>query len=198
MTVFNEKSLHFVFPEDCEAIKFDDTHYYRNRFAGNNHKALDILAVQDNSHFWIEIKDCEGYEDFNEYRLSPNESKELELTRNWIKTQAPHLHKTIKVSRKKPFIVDEVIEKLRDTLVCLNFAKYENEPDLLPYANWFESKNPPTVILFLTWDIDDFKRIAKFLTQKLNTALQPYGLEGFVVNEYAKTGLNYSVSRIAT
>lgn len=198
MTVLTEKTLQFTFSDDCEAIKFDDHTFYRPRFSDKNHKGMDILAIHKNRHWWIEIKDCEGYEDDNKSRISLSETEELITARDWLSNENSKMQNSVKVARKKPFIIDEIIEKLRDTLVCLNFAKYENESSLSLYSNWFDSKQPPIVVLFLTWNINDFKRIAKFLTQKLNTALLPYGLEGIVVNEHERTGLNYTVSRIAS
>lgn len=104
----------------------------------------------------------------------------------------------MRVTRRKPFIVDEVLEKLRDTLFSLNFAKRKGEPALAAFSSWCGGTESLTVVLLLTWDINDYKRMAKLLQQKLNAALRPYGLQGFVVNETLQvSGLACTVSRIA-
>ena len=57
MTTITEDKLEFVF--DFDAIKLDDTDYYRKKFqkVQNNLKVIDILAVDDRKNYFIEIKD---------------------------------------------------------------------------------------------------------------------------------------------
>lgn len=52
-----EDNLRFNF--EFNAIKFDDTQYYKKHFQGikNNIQAVDILAVNDSIGYLIEIKD---------------------------------------------------------------------------------------------------------------------------------------------
>ena len=99
--------------------------------------------------------------------------------------------------RAKPFIIDELIEKLRSTLVSVLAAKRQGEAELQPYVAVFDQGMPFSVILLLTWDIADFNRLAQRLQQKLNRVLLPYGLQGLVVNDLGRvTGLACQVSRI--
>lgn len=52
-----EKNLLFCF--ECDAIKFDDSQYYRDRFykIQNGIRAVDIVAVNGSIGYLIEIKD---------------------------------------------------------------------------------------------------------------------------------------------
>ncbi|MDQ3058948.1 MAG: hypothetical protein M3R45_05425 [Pseudomonadota bacterium] len=194
MVRLTEGSLQCEFDEACQAIKFDDTAWHKQKFG--HYKAMDILATSQGQHWWIEIKDCQGHELANQSRLSPAEPEELAAARQWAAGQG--FERIVRINRCKPFIIDEVIEKMRDTLVALNFAQRAQDPALLAHAPWCGSALPLTVVLLLTWDVRDFKRFARLLQQKLTSALLPYGLNGFVVNETAvrRIGIPCSVSRI--
>ena len=195
MSDITENRLNFRFAEGWKAIKFDDTDWHRVQMKSRL-KAMDILACHHQQHWWIEIKDCQGFETENHPRLSPKESAEVDQTRGWV--DAKGWKPIVSVSRKKAFIVDEVLEKLRDTLVSLTFASRVNHPDLTAFSVSASQPEKLTIVLLLTWDITDFKRFARLLQQKLTTALQPYGLQGLVVNELMPVpGLDYTISRTA-
>ena len=190
-----EGKLKLQFADGWNAIKFDGTDWHRHHMKSQL-KAVDVLAVHQDKHWWIEIKNCEGFESANVPRLSPIDSKEVLQVKQFVKKQG--LKHQVTVSRKKLFIVDEIIKKMRDTLLSLTFAKRLAEPELLAFSEWCGSERPLIIVLLLRWEIVDFKRFARLLQHKLNVALQPYGLEGFVINENARiTGLDCTISRIA-
>ena len=59
MTEIKEGNLTFSFPDRCEAGKYDDWSFYRNRFrsvAGGS-KAVDVLCLADGVAWLVEIKD---------------------------------------------------------------------------------------------------------------------------------------------
>ena len=59
VTEIEEGDLTFSFPDHCEAGKYEEWSYYRNRFqsvAGGS-KAVDILCLSDDAAWLIEIKD---------------------------------------------------------------------------------------------------------------------------------------------
>ena len=59
MTRIQEGDLTFSFPDCCQASKYDDWSFYRNRFekvAGGS-KAVDILCFDGDTSWLIEIKD---------------------------------------------------------------------------------------------------------------------------------------------
>lgn len=106
-----EGGLNFSFGAGWQAIKYDDTAWYVNQMK-RSIKAMDILACKQNSHWWIEIKDCDGYETANTPRMSPADPPGVDQTRTWISTQT--FADSVKAQRKKMFIIDEVMQKFRD------------------------------------------------------------------------------------
>ncbi|WLI06757.1 hypothetical protein PSH66_00030 [Pseudomonas sp. FP597] len=175
-----EGGLTFSFGTGWQAIKYDDTVWYVNHMK-RSIKAMDILACKQKKHWWIEIKDCDGFETANMPRMSPTDHPGIELTKTWIKTQA--FADSVKAQRKKMFIVDEVMQKFRDTLTSAVVAQRLQNAELLPFIAPSHNNEPLVIVLILTWGLPDYARLAARLQQKLNTALVPYGLTGFVVNE---------------
>lgn len=191
MVQLSEGRLRLTFAAGWQALKFDDTDWHRQNFG--RYQAMDILAIHGDQHWWIEIKDCEGFEQDNYPRMSSDEPEAVVQTRDGLKSQK--LNKQVRVVRAKPFIIDEVIAKLRSTLVSVLAAQRAGEAYLLPYAAAWNQGAQLKVVLLLTWDITDFKRLALKLQQKLNNALRPYGLQGLVVNT-PPDGLGCLVTRI--
>lgn len=58
-----EGGLTFCFSTSCHAAKYDDWAFYRNQFQSiaNGCKAVDILCVEGNSSWLIEIKNYRSY-----------------------------------------------------------------------------------------------------------------------------------------
>lgn len=72
----NESGLSFTFDETTNAVKFDDTNFYRkyyNRLPSG--KGVDIIATNKKHLLLIEIKNCSGHEADNAWRTSSNNSK---------------------------------------------------------------------------------------------------------------------------
>jgi len=195
MPDIREGNLILVFPDDWQVIKYDESDWHCQRMK-NRPKAMDILARNpDEQHWWIEIKDCEGYEQDNRPRISPSESGEVGQVRQWIMQQG--WQQTVQAQRKKPFIVDEVEAKLKETLAALAIARRENHAELAAFDVLHNPAPAWKVVLLLTWEKRDFKRLATRLQQKLNQALSPYGVQGFVVNEQTtgSSGMRCVVTR---
>ena len=59
MTTITEGALTFSFPAGCQASKYDDWSFYSNQFqpVANGCKAIDILCVEGNVSWLIEVKD---------------------------------------------------------------------------------------------------------------------------------------------
>ena len=187
-----EGKLRLQFAEDWQAIKFDSTNWHRHQMKSQL-KAMDVLATLNDQHWWIEIKNCEGFETANLPRLSPIDSAEVLKVKAFVKKNGLKRH--VRITRKKLFIVDEVVKKMRDTLLSLTFARRFEEPELLAFSQWCGSDKPLMIVLLLRWEIVDFKRFARLLQHKLNVALAPYHLQGFVINESARIiGLDCTIS----
>jgi hypothetical protein len=53
---------------------------------------------------------------------------------------------------------------------------------LVPYADWQAANEAPVFVLLLGWEGQDFKRLARLLTTKLEHALLPYGISGLIIH----------------
>jgi hypothetical protein len=185
MPDISEGNLRFSFIPDCEAIKFDDSPWYRHTQRDHD-KGMDILAVQDQHHWWIEVKDCAGYEADNLPRMNPSEPPDVDAWRKNVK--AAGVERVVGVHRKKMFVVEEVAAKLQSTLVSLMAAKrtqpaHPHRPELLSYMSVVDDHNPWTVVLVLTWEARDFKRLAIRLRDKFTNRLAAFDVEVYIVDE---------------
>ena len=59
MTAINEGSLLFTFTPACDASKYDECTFYLKQFqnVGSGQKAVDIICVEGNECWFIEVKD---------------------------------------------------------------------------------------------------------------------------------------------
>lgn len=182
------RRLRFDFPEPWLALKFDDSAWYRDRMKSRV-KAMDIVACHGDTHWWAEVKDCKGFEPDNQPRLSPNnDSDEVVAVRAWVNSHG--YGRAVTVKRAKPFVVDEVAEKLEGTLVSLAAAVRADTGQMdaakvIPFAQVIGGEAQWSVVLLLTWDPDanDFPRLAIRLRDKLRQRLAAYKVQCFVLNE---------------
>ncbi len=141
MTNITEGDLIFSFPDCCQASKYDDWSFYRKQFkevAGGS-KAVDILCVERNTSWLIEIKDywqhtrkkCIDIADELARKVrdtlaglaaaakAANEADQRELARKALATGrwrvVLHLEQPAKPSRLRPRPIDPatVMQKLR-------------------------------------------------------------------------------------
>ena len=181
------------FPNGWHAIKYDESEWHKKHMKSQLN-AMDILATDGSHHWWIEIKDCEGYEPDNQPRLSPIDPEEVQQTRQWV--QEKGWDRQVAVRRKKSFIVDEVVEKFRQTLMAIAGAERDQHAGLDHY--WVIcSSRPLSVVLLLTWNDRDFKRLAARLQEKLEKALSCYGVNAYVINGTppSSMGLKMTIKR---
>lgn len=174
-----EDNVCLRFLDGWNAIKFDDTIWHKQGTM-QQLRAMDILSCRDSVHWWIEIKDFRGYEAENQPRLSPNTSEEVVKTKEWLKSQG--YENRVKVVRYKAYIVDEVLEKFRETLVSLLVAHRADNPEVGSYATAVQPGTDFSVALILLSDLRDFKRLALRLQDKVQRALTPYSVKGFVTD----------------
>ncbi len=182
-----EDQLSFDFPAPWIALKFDHTAWYRETIK-TRVKAVDIVAFSGSRHWWIEVKDCLGFEPDNLPRLRPGDQPAVELARDWVESQG--LQDYVAVRRTKPFIVDEVAEKLEGTLVSLAAAARAGTGQVqaahvLPAAGVMYPQAEWSLVLLLIWNpaAKDFGRLALRLRDKLAKRLQAFNIECFVLNE---------------
>ena len=183
----HEGALRFDFPDPWLALKFDGTARYRQAMKSRV-KAVDVIACRGQTHWWIEVKDCLGYEPESRPRLSPGDPPEVETVREWVHEQG--YKKLVSVRRAKPFVVDEVAEKLEGTLISVAAAaraaaKQADAALVAPMAGVMGADAQWSVVLLLTWNpvSKDFGRLAMRLRDKLQQRLAPYNVQCFVLNE---------------
>ncbi|KAA8501194.1 hypothetical protein FNY66_09815 [Mediterraneibacter catenae] len=152
-TVIEESSLRFTFDEDTEAVKFDDTDFYRRRFSSfPGAKGIDILAESKEIIQLIEIKNCTGHESENIWRTSVNNSKIESVPRG------------LDMSRRNSLDI-EVVQKVASTIACLYGAwtkseRMESSTELSCFWKSMVDEKIPRdrkkllVILFLEGDFD--------------------------------------------
>lgn len=190
-----EGRLTLRFTEGWQAIDFDHSLWHTKQMKSTL-KAMDILAVKDQQHWWIEIKDCLGFEVENRVRFTTSDPQEVKILREELKERS--LGAILSVHRSKAFIVEEIMQKLRDTVASVVIAQRTSDMEIAPYTAPTKSVAALTVVLLLTWDLKDYKRLARLLQQKLSNALAPYGIAGYVINEHvALPGFDVTVTRAA-
>ncbi len=188
MTEIIEGSLTFQFSEGWEAISYDEAGGFYHRVIEKvpaGLKAVDILAHNPATkrHLWIEIKDCAGNEVNNKPRFSMNDSQEFVDTKAWIERKG--YQSNVKVKRIKPYMPDEVAEKVIDTLTGVIASIRGDESGLSNFHTAVRSEKLD-VVLFLTLNYQpkDYKRLALRLTSKIKARLnflKPDRI--FVINE---------------
>lgn len=180
-----EGKLVVSFPADWLAVKLDDEAWYREDM-NSKVKAVDVVATRGNDHWWIEVKDCAGFETENMPRLSEAEPQAVTQTRQWIKQQG--FDRDAQVKRYKPFIVDEVFEKFMGSVVCMVAAQRARQASrktaaLEPFMAALNDRNSLNLALLLTWQLPDFKRLATRLNTKLEQRMKAFAVTCFVVDE---------------
>lgn len=181
------RQLRFDFHEPWLALKFDDSAWYRDTIK-TRVKAMDVLACHGASHWWIEVKDCKSFEADNLPRLSPSDPAQVATVRAWAKNQGHD--RIVAIQRAKPFVVEEVAEKLEGTLVSLAAAVraapvQADAAAVVPFARAMDAAAQWSVVLLLTWNpaARDFGRLAMRLRDKLRQRLAAYNVQCFVLNE---------------
>jgi len=180
-----EGKLRLNFPRGWRAVKLDEEAWYRDEMKSQV-KAVDVIAVRGTTHWWIEVKDCAGYEVDSLPRLQPSEPTCVTEVRQWAKQQG--FDKCVQVRRAKPFIVDEVFDKFTGSIISLMAAQRAPETSksaakLKPFMAAMSEKTSLNLVLLLTWRGTDFKRLAKLLKTKLEQRVVAFNVTCHVVDE---------------
>ena len=184
MPIITEGQLNFHFPDDWNAISYDENEgFYKTVVERSplDFKAMDILAVSDaNTHTWIEVKDCFGNEDENQPRFSGADLSKVSESKEWIKEKG--WERQVLVKRAKPFIADEVAKKTVDTLTGLICSVRNENETLTPFSSAL-SNRPIHVVLFLTLNYrpKDYKRLAIRLQDAIRKRLKTLNIDQVTV-----------------
>lgn len=187
MTILQEGSLRFEFDNQWRAVcKYDDCHFYDNTVSRcQNIKAVDFIATKGDELLWIEVKDFRQHDLENRPRLSPQDPQEVIACRTFCENQP--FYEQVKISRKKPFLGEEIAEKVRHTFLGLSGAWRHQDNELMPYIKDLGDTVPLKIVLFLQQDalLDDpreFKPVASSLKTKIEQQLSFLNVQVDVVN----------------
>lgn len=198
-----EGTLQLTFAAGWQAVQIDQTDWYRDSDAiGSQVKAMDVTAYGPEGHWWIEIKDCAGYEADNQPRLAAEPPQEVKATRTWI--QGKGWGQRVEARRAKLFLADEVFHKVVGTMVSLSAASRAPVANtravaVQPYAAAYMPGTRWTVVLLLTWCGSDYGRLAGRLKTALEQRLRAFNVACFVVNEtVVAPGQPWTVGRLTS
>lgn len=189
MTVITEGKLQLTFDPAWQVVQIDKTPWYRDGDAiGSKVKAMDVTAHGPGGHWWIEVKDCLGYEADNLPRLAVDPPIEVKAVQTWIDGQG--LQPLVEAKRAKMFVADEVLQKVVGTIATLTAAARAPATDVRAvavqsYAAAYAPTSPWKVVLLLTWGGPDYGRLASRLKTSLEQRLRTLNVSCFVINETA-------------
>jgi hypothetical protein len=179
-TILTEKTttgeLSFEFSDKWQVCKYDEQYFYKKIKHGL--KAVDFMALfGGNGLLLMEIK----------YVISPDENSKLRFYRNSdddkikdIKSQLTlKQQKAVIIDSARPYLVDEVSKKVKDTVLGLLASYRQRDLTLFDYAQslFVTNDKPILVLLFLERNPElnqekNFKPLASDLKlaieQKLN------------------------------
>ncbi|MFZ2725322.1 MAG: hypothetical protein WAX77_03625 [Methylococcaceae bacterium] len=141
-------TLTFEFADNWRVCKYDELASY-HAVNGLGIKGVDFIALSANRLVFIEAKYVIANDSNSRLRFSA--SADNEIVKTIKETLSPEQQKLITIQSARPYLVDEVVKKIRDVLTVL-LASYRNQdPELLPYSQvlFTESNLPISVLLFL-------------------------------------------------
>jgi hypothetical protein len=152
MTIFTEKTitgeLSFEFSDKWQVCKYDEQPFY-NKLRGQSLKAVDFTALSSNGLLLMEVKYVTASNENSWLRFYPDSDKDKIDN---IKYQlTPAQQKSITIHSARPYLVDEVSKKIKDTLLGLFAAYRQEEITLSAYSQalFSNNKQPILVLLFL-------------------------------------------------
>lgn len=187
MTVITEGKLELTFDPGWQAVQIDKTAWYLGGKAiGSRVKAMDVTAHGPSGHWWIEVKDCVGYEKVNLPRLAVDPPSQVKDTQAWVESKG--WQQLVETKRAKMFVADEVLQKVAGTIATLTAAARAPTTDahavaVQPYAAAYAPNATWTVVLLLTWGGPDYGRLASLLKTALDQRLHAFNVSCFVINE---------------
>ncbi|PXW92408.1 hypothetical protein C7444_12417 [Sphaerotilus hippei] len=188
MEPITEGTLQLTFNPGWHAIQFDKTPWYAvSHLNAHGVMAMDVTARgPDGHHWWIEIKDCVGYEADNLPRLAIDPPSEVKATQTWANEQG--WKGRVEAKRAKMFVADEVLQKVVGTVATLTAAARAPVTDahaaaVRPFVAACMTGSRWNVVLLLTWNIPDYGRLASRLKTALEQRLRAFDVTCHVVNE---------------
>lgn len=151
-TMFSEgegqRKVTFKFSDKWQVYKYDEPikdNFY-NKLRGQSLKAVDFIAISEKSVLFIEVKCIYSDNRSSPLMFSPNDDDAiLRQVRAKLSTEE---EQDVLVSSKRPYLAEEIVKKMRDTLTGL-LASYRNSDRKLASINkmiFFDNK--PIIFIF--------------------------------------------------
>ncbi|MBS4028295.1 MAG: hypothetical protein KGZ58_06620 [Ignavibacteriales bacterium] len=204
------RALTFEFSDKWQVYKYDEvnTENFYNKFKGNGYKAIDFIAKSDKSFLLIEVKYVLAEDERSSLRLKPEDLRYLAVLQELKSKLSEEELKLVSFKNKRPYLVDEIDKKVRDTLVGL-FASYRhNDSKLSAYNRSLVLDNKPIfIIVFLERNQElnkpeNFKPMASNLKKAIEQKLSFLGdIRVDVVNTLTipeSLGINVQAGSIGT
>jgi hypothetical protein len=192
-----EGNLEFDFIGATCAIKFDEKKFYRDKFNKlPGAKGVDFISLYSDEMILVEVKDCEGHETENRWRIAPNNAK--------VSTAA------ICPTDDRESLDIEVAHKVAMTIACLcgantKMQQSENAKELEKYASFFNGDGIASgrknlkVILFIEGDFatnsTPEKAVLKRIGDSIEKKLDWIQCKILVENSNTISGKRYKVNR---
>lgn len=189
--IMTEGNLQFDFGADAEAIKFDDTPFYKNRMAAlmPEGKGVDFIVLTKDRLMLIEVKNCIGNESENIWRTDTNLERHKEaitiFDKNLNYNEMKKLLRTEHCLLRMEDSFDiEVAKKVASTVACMaGAATYSEKIELdakiydCYWEQWKKLKKGAltlNVILFLEGNFDSQTRNKKMIMHRIQNKLKEY------------------------
>lgn len=140
--------LTFEFSDKWQVCKYDEQPFY-NKLRGQSLKGVDFIALSSKGLLLMEVKYIIRADEDTSLRLSKDaDNDKLEAIKSQL---TPEQQETVIISSIRPYLADEVSNKIKDTLLGL-FASYRKEDTTLSaYSKsiFIDNRQPILVLLFL-------------------------------------------------
>lgn len=182
-TAIREGDWVFEFAPPWQVLKYDapDGFHCTCLQQSQGGKAVDVVGTTGGELLLLEIKDFRGHAQAGQPRLNPADAPEVAECRDACRG------KPVKIARAKPFLGDEVVEKVKGTLFGLLAAGYWQRAELSVYREILTACLPVRVVLFLCQDEEleqkpDYPRLLGRLQDRMRRDLNFPGIKVLVVS----------------
>lgn len=168
---YRESNIDFIFPDDCQVIKFDSSQYYVDSFSRMpGGKGVDFIVNTKDHILLIEVKNCTGHEQENRHRTATAEIRRTSAATNAVFAAADNFDSEIPI-------------KVAMSLSCLMGAHIKHSFsqkafELEPYFQAISSedicaqKKGIIVILVLEGDFENRTRSKEMIMQRIQNSIR--------------------------
>ena len=168
MQVINESNLLFSFPKGDYLVKFDETSFYKesfDSFVGSKGVDFIFLKRKDKRLYLVEVKNCNGHENENRWRICPNDKKVESAA---LKPDSDGKHS----------LDIEIAQKIAMTMACLagadTFKLDKKAKDYLEFQQYLHKEEKPMicVVLILEGKFSSYSRSKKMIMSDLKRSIE--------------------------